>query len=216
LNNWKGDLSFFVAFVVFSSLCESYFLLEVAPNLVCRAPTKKASHPQKIEALYPQVKATFGGIMERVGFGPRFLAALIDGVALMIVMMILGTVFGISMMPTADTSFSLFRIIMTLIPLGYISTEIFQAATPGKQLMKLKIKNQDGTDAEQSILQKRFLIKTAGSLLQLVGAITTLSIFGTVGGLVGLIIVLGCFMVLTDDKQALHDKIAQTAVFKIG
>jgi uncharacterized RDD family membrane protein YckC len=154
--------------------------------------------------------------MEKIGFGPRFLAALIDGVALMVVMMILGTVFGVSMMPTPDAGFSLFAIIMTLIPLGYISTEIFQAATPGKQLMKLKIKNQDGTDADQSILQKRFLIKTAGSLLQLVGAVTTLSIFNTVGGLVGLIIALGCFMVLTDDKQALHDKLAQTAVFKVS
>jgi uncharacterized RDD family membrane protein YckC len=156
--------------------------------------------------------------MERVGFGPRFLAALIDFVALLVVLSILGVVFGISAfsMGAGEGGFSILAVIMAIIPLGYASTEIFNAATPGKQLMKLKIKNQDGTDADQSVLQKRWAIKYSGSLITLVGTITTVSIFSTVGGLVGLIIGLGCFMVLTETKQALHDKVSQTAVFKIS
>lgn len=156
--------------------------------------------------------------MERVGFGPRFLAALIDFVFMLIVLSILGVVFGISAfsMGAGEGGFSILAVIMALIPLGYASTEIFNAATPGKQLMKLKIKNQDGTDADQSVLQKRWAIKYSGSLITLVGTITTVSIFSTVGGLVGLIIGLGCFMVLTETKQALHDKVSQTAVFKIS
>lgn len=156
--------------------------------------------------------------MERVGFGPRFLAALIDTVALLIVLSILGTVFGISAFSTGAgvAGFSILAIIMTLVPLGYLSTEIFNAATPGKQLMKLKIKNEDGTDADQSVLQKRWAIKCSGTLITLIGNITTLGIFAFVGGVVGLIIFLGCFLVLVEGRQTLHDKIAKTAVFKIG
>ena len=156
--------------------------------------------------------------MERVGFGPRFLAALIDVVALLIVLTILGTVFGVSAfsMGAGVTGFSIIAVVMALIPLGYTTTEIFQAATPGKQLMKLKIRNQDGTDADQSVLQKRWAIKASGSLISLVGTLTTVTLISTIGGLVGLVIGLGCFLVLTEGKQALHDKLANTAVFKVG
>jgi len=156
--------------------------------------------------------------MERVGFGARFLAALIDIVAMLIVLSILGTLFGVSAfsMGAGEGGFSILAVILALVPLSYSATEIFNAATPGKQLMKLKIKNEDGTDADQSVLQKRWAIKYSGSLITLIGTITTVSLFATVGGLVGLIIGLGCFMILVEGKQTLHDKISKTAVFKIG
>ena len=157
--------------------------------------------------------------MERVGFGPRFLAALIDGVSLLIVLSILGAIFGMSATVAFGGNtggFSILAIILSLIPLGYSTTEIFQAATPGKQLMKLKIKNEDGTDADENVLKKRWAIKWSGFLISMIGTITTLSIFSVLGTLVGLIVFLGTFLVLTEGFQTLADKLAKTAVYKIG
>jgi uncharacterized RDD family membrane protein YckC len=153
--------------------------------------------------------------MDRVGFGPRFLAALIDGIAIVIVMWVLGMVLGIGIAGFApQAGFSILAVIMGALPLAYTSTEIFMAASPGKKAMKLRIKNEDGTDASPAVLQKRWIIKMSGSVIGLIGTITTIAILSTVGSIVGLIIFIGCFMIFAAGNQALHDKIAKTAVFK--
>ena len=152
---------------------------------------------------------------EKVGFGPRFLALLFDAVLVFVGLWILGLIFGVGMWSMGG-DFSFVLILMAIIPLAYTSTEIFSAATPGKQFMKLKIKSEDGTEASQSVLQKRWAIKFSASLLRLVALVTTISLFGTLGHLAALVIFVGCFFVLSPDKQALHDKLAKTAVFRIG
>lgn len=154
--------------------------------------------------------------MERIGFGPRFLAGLIDGIILIVVVYIIGMVFGVGMMGMSGGvgGFSIGLLVMMLVPLAYSSLEILKAQTPGKMVMKIIIRNADGTPASQDVLIKRWAIKNSGSLLNFLGALTTMSIFGTLGSIAGLIVFIGCFMVFTQGLQALHDRVAATAVYR--
>ncbi len=48
---------------------------------------------------------------------------------------------------TGALSATIVALILALIPLAYTSTEVFLAATPGKLILGLKIRNEDGSDA---------------------------------------------------------------------
>ena len=153
--------------------------------------------------------------MEKIGFGPRFLAALIDGVILFGVAMVLGLILGGGASAFSGGGSYIAGLVVSLFSLGYTSLEIFKAATPGKMIMKIAIRNADGSVAPQEVLIKRWAIKSSGSLVHTVSAITTIALIGHIGMLFGLVILVGCFFVLGADKLALHDKIAGTAVYKV-
>ena len=163
--------------------------------------------------------------MTRIGFGPRLGAALID-IGIMIVIMSIGTtVFGVSLFGGALANpdllggataggLSLGAIALSIIPLAYMSLEVVKAATPGKMLLKLKIRAADGSEADQNTLITRFAVKNAGALLNILAAITTVGMLASLGSLAGLVVGLGCFLVLGAAKQALHDVVAKTAVYR--
>lgn len=155
--------------------------------------------------------------MERIGFGTRFLAGLIDAVIMIVTAAILGMFLGVGSaalsISVSPTGFSIGMIIFALIPLAYSYTEVLMSASPGKKALGLLIKNEDGSVTSPNILQKRWAVKYSSSLLRLAAAITTISFLSTLGSILGLIVFLGCFLVFMDPKQALHDKIAKTAVF---
>ena len=152
--------------------------------------------------------------MERIGFGPRFGAALIDIVCIIIVSVVVGF-FGISFAAVSQGGGSWFAgVLVAAIMLGYWSLEIFKAQSPGKMALGLIIKNQDGSDASQDVLIKRFAIKQIAGIINAIGAITTMTFLSSIGGIAGLVIFVGCFMVFRESKQALHDQLAETAVFK--
>ncbi len=156
--------------------------------------------------------------MERIGFGPRLGAVLIDAVIIIILMFILGPMFGAGAMGFAAagsvTGFSFGLLVLALIPIAYSSTEVFLAGTPGKKVLKLAIRNQDGSPATQEVLLKRWGMKNVGSIFNVVAAITAITLFNTLGTIASLIIFVGAFMALTEEKLALHDKIAKTGVYK--
>jgi len=60
----------------------------------------------------------------------------------------------------------------------------------------------------------RALLKYSGTILALLAGVTSVAILGTIGSIAGLIIFIGCFFVLGDKRQAIHDLVAKTAVFK--
>ena len=95
-----------------------------------------------------------------------------------------------------------------------MSLEVVKTATPGKMLLKLKIRAADGSEADQNTLITRFAVKNAGALLNILAAITTVGMLASLGSLAGLVVGLGCFLVLGTAKQALHDVVAKTAVYK--
>src|SRR5688572_27397129 len=102
--------------------------------------------------------------MNREGFLIRAGAALIDGVICVIPVLVLILIFGRESKLAAAG--------ITIIVVGYSTLEIFRSGTFGKTLLKLKICNEDGSDASRNVLIKRWAIKQAYNLIYLVSAIT--------------------------------------------
>jgi hypothetical protein len=61
---------------------------------------------------------------------------------------------------------------------------------------------------------KRWAIKYSGTLLGLLGAVPGLHVLGLLAPPAGLAVFIGCFLVLGDKRQSLHDLGAATAVFR--
>ena len=90
--------------------------------------------------------------------------------------------------------------------------EAFTGASPGKMVLGIKIGLAEGTAAPVSTLLIRYAVKNSGTILQLLGSIG-LAFLIPVAGLASLVIFVGCFFVLGQNKQALHDLVAKTAVY---
>jgi uncharacterized RDD family membrane protein YckC len=172
---------------------------------------------------------------KRVGFGPRLLAALIDVfVVLAATVGIGGTIGGLlgggvgGAIAASDHSaaaagaaigaflgavlgamaaFSVFSFLYSLI-------EAFTGASPGKMLLRLKVGLEDCRPAPVGTYLARWIVKYSGSVLGLVGVVPGLHVVGLLASAAGLAVFLGCFLVLGDKRQALHDLAAKTAVFR--
>lgn len=104
---------------------------------------------------------------------------------------------------------------VALVALLYSLMEIAYAATPGKMMLGIKIANADGTEAPTRRLTTRWFVKTGLSTsLSLLGMLTVSSLLSSLSTVISIVIGLGCFMALSATRQALHDRIAQTAVFR--
>ena len=163
--------------------------------------------------------------MERKGFGPRFLAAFIDGVIVILVCAVIGLITGMGFVlgyggmgggganPTVSpTTIRIFTIVSALFGLAYTSMEIFFAATPGKLILKQKISRADGGPADQVMLIKRWAMKQSSSLVNLLMAITGIVALTYVSQLLSLVILVSCLMVMRGTRLALHDDLAGTSV----
>ena len=173
---------------------------------------------------------------ERIGFGKRLLAFIID--------IILSSIAGFALSFFAESSLlELFydpsqinesiAIFENLIPgIGSTMQEFFKVVagigvigfiimimegstgqTPAKMLLGIKDGNQDGSNASTSTLFIRTLLKNISSVLSFVAVTFSLSIIGTIGSFLGFIIFIGCFFTLGESKQSIHDLISKTAVY---
>jgi len=172
---------------------------------------------------------------KRVGFGPRFAAALIDLAVVAIVGFVAGAAIGgmlgggiggmlggsagedaaggaalgaaIGAVFGAIAAFGGFVFLYSLI-------EAFTGASPGKMILGLTAGTADGRRGSAALYVRRWAVKYSGTVLGLLGAIPGLHILGLLAPAAGLIIFVGCFLVLGDKRQALHDVAATTAVFR--
>ena len=176
----------------------------------------------------------------RVGFGPRLLAYIIDvllagvfAVALAFVFMQFDLSMSKVMSDELNSIIQVYELlgipdavttmVTDFIPammLGGIIAGIMYAlieglsgASPGKRIMKIAIAHQDATHGNTSLWLRRFAIKNISSILSLFMLIPSLSFVDTIGSFLGFIIFVGCFFVLGEARLALHDRIAQTAVY---
>lgn len=172
----------------------------------------------------------------RIGFGPRFGAYLIDLVLSSIVGSALGMVLGATIVGIVfgtqagtgsiegdaiaggfgamlggimGTLAGMYLMLLLLFVLEGITGQ-----TPGKMLLKIKNANQDGTTANSSVLWMRALLKYSGTILALLAGVTGIAVLSSIGSLAGLAVFVGCFFALGDKKQALHDMVAKTIVLK--
>ena len=95
----------------------------------------------------------------------------------------------------------------------YTLIEGLTGASPAKMMFGIKIANEDGTKANRNTLIKRWAFRNGVLLIQILAAIG-LTFLSQVSLIYGLIIIVGCFMVLRDNKQSFHDSWSTTAVFK--
>ncbi len=167
--------------------------------------------------------------MERIGFGKRLGAFLLDAVIVLVVAFFAGGPIGamlgvaggaaVGQRPGAAALGGVIGAIIgvaiaaALISLVYFLVEGFTGYTLGKFLLGIRIANADGTEAPVSQLLTRYAVKHSNEILRMLGFFLGAPIIVRLGGLAGLIVFVGCFLALSADKQALHDRIAKTAVF---
>ncbi len=170
---------------------------------------------------------------KRIGFGRRLGAYLIDFVFILGLAYILASVTGdfferfvdfskmtdqqidaLSAKPLMWTLSIIFPVAVVIVSFIYNLVEGFLGYTVGKLMLGLKIGNQDGTQADQGKFMLRFAIKNISSIFGLIGFAAMVSTINSIGSVLGLVIVIGCFFVLGENKLAFHDMIAKTAVFR--
>lgn len=86
--------------------------------------------------------------------------------------------------------------------------------TPGKLILGLQVGSQDGKKAAIGSLFTRFLVKTSGTILTILAGVAGVAILGKLGAAASFLIFVGCFLVLGAKKQSIHDMVSKTAVYK--
>ena len=160
--------------------------------------------------------------IERVGFGKRLGSSLLDFIISLLPGIVLGIYAGAAIaaflldffydeaqLKTIQAGFSgeiaatIIGLVTSLAGIAFTSIffyvlEGFTGQTPGKMILGITVANMNGEKASIDKLLLRAFIKITGSFV----------------GIIGLIIFIGCFFVLGEKKQALHDIICKTAVYR--
>ncbi len=174
----------------------------------------------------------------RVGFGRRLGAMLIDAMILAIILLVVFSVSGflkeyaefseklMSLMDSGNEAYMgaylakftdehfISFLFIPLMLLLYNSLEVLIAATPGKLLLDMRIAGAGRKKADTVSLVKRFAFKNSGQILSLLSYVALAGLFDTLSSLAGLVILIGCFFVLGAKRQAFHDMLAKTAVYR--
>ncbi len=162
---------------------------------------------------------------ERVGFGPRLGAFLIDSVVCVVAVIVLALVAGLVAAVGLGARNAAEGQIVGSIAGGIVGSltvilywlwEGITGAAAGKLALGLVIANENGTPAPTGVLFKRYWFKTgiASVLLPILAVVTKSEIYEVTGSLWALAVVIGCFVVLGEKRQAFHDMIAHTAVYR--
>ncbi|MCX6567392.1 MAG: RDD family protein [Candidatus Aminicenantes bacterium] len=162
--------------------------------------------------------------MKRANFGTRMAALAIDVVGVAIVAIIfenpilkLADALGMIKFLSIDTSAeALMMVILAFWGAGllYMLTDVVAAATPGKMFMRLKIRREDGRKTGIGNLLKRYLLKCSFLLIILPFGIVENTILSILFLSIGLIGFVGYFLILGGERQALHDRLSHTSVFR--
>jgi len=161
--------------------------------------------------------------MKRANIGRRVAALAIDvaGVAVAAIIFqnpilklvdALGMIKFLSIDTTAE---ALMMIILALWGAGllYMLTDVVASATPGKMLMRLKIRREDGRKAGPGNLLTRYILKCSFFLIVLPFGIVENTILNILFLLIGVAAFAGYFLILGDERQTLHDRLSHTAVY---
>ena len=173
---------------------------------------------------------------ERVGFGKRFGAYLIDFILGGILGGILGSMYGPTLTEqvfgsTMDDTMieiealgiegmegifeSMINTIagVTLVVFVFMLLDAFLGQTIGKMILGIKNGDESGTNANLGKLILRAVVKYINTLLGLLAGLTGLTYLDSIGGWLGFAVFIGFFFVLGEKRQGFHDMLAKTAVF---
>lgn len=172
----------------------------------------------------------------RVGFGKRLIAWLIDWVVIFIGSVVVGPMIGGLFGFTAGAAVggvaggpggaavggvtgtllgAMAGFFLAANSLGIVFGiwEALTGAALGKLLLGIRIRSGDGTPAPPEKLVARAALKHSGALISFLATVTGSAILEGLGGLAWLLIFVGCFFVLSPEKLSIHDRIAGTAVY---
>jgi uncharacterized RDD family membrane protein YckC len=162
--------------------------------------------------------------IKRANFGARVGALAIDVVGVVVFAIIFNRLIfkavdalGMVKFLSIDTSAEAIMIIILELwgaALLYMLIEAFAAATPGKMLLGMKIAAENGQRAKAVNLLLRYILKNSFFLIVLPFGIVEDMILSILFLAIGLAVFVGFFLVLGEKKQALHDLISKTAVFR--
>ena len=91
--------------------------------------------------------------------------------------------------------------------------EALTGAALGKLLLGIRIKSDSGAPAPPERLVARAALKHSGELIGFLASVSGSAALANLGYLAGVVIFVGCFLVLGQSRQAIHDRIARTAVY---
>ena len=97
--------------------------------------------------------------------------------------------------------------------LFYNLIEVLFAASPGKMLLGMQIRADNGEQAGMPVLFARFILKNVSTIGQLAAIATGLGFITIPCSLAGLALTLGTLMALGPNCQAMHDLALSTAVY---
>ena len=91
--------------------------------------------------------------------------------------------------------------------------EAFTGASVGKRLLKIRIRSEEDSAPELSKLVLRAVLKHVSFVFFLLTLLTGIQLYAILGSLMGTVVAVGMFLILSHEKQTLHDRIAETAVY---
>lgn len=101
-----------------------------------------------------------------------------------------------------------------LMSVAYPLVEALTGASPGKWVMGLRVGTDDGQPGNVVVYGRRAVLKSIRAALMAVAGLTGLALLGMLAGPAGMVMDLGVLFMLAPHKQALHDKLARTAVYR--
>ena len=101
-----------------------------------------------------------------------------------------------------------------LMGLTYPLIEGLTGASPGKWALGLQVGHPSGHRGHVALFLKRFAVKFIRPVLGALAALTGLSLLGWLAGPAGLVVSVGTLLLFAPHKQALHDKLTDTAVYR--
>lgn len=101
-----------------------------------------------------------------------------------------------------------------LMSVVYPLVEGLTGASPGKWILGLRVGRLDGTSGNVVLYLKRFAVKYIRPVMMAMSAATGMSLLAWLSGPAGTVMTFGTLLLLASHKQALHDKLAGTAVYR--
>jgi len=173
--------------------------------------------------------------IQRIGFGRRLGAYLLDGLTVGILGSVIGPFAGaglgelilgsqLSAIPGMEdlgmgaVLGGMFGFVGGTIILGFLNMllEGVIGQTIGKMILGIKVGNQDGSTADIGKMMGRACLKSINGICTLLAALVGVDAIATIGSIGGLVIFVGCFLVLGGSKLSIHDMVTKTAIYRKG
>ncbi len=107
-----------------------------------------------------------------------------------------------------------FIIGVNLLTILYCLMEGLAGYTFGKLMVGIQIGLKGGKKAPKGVLLKRFLVKYLANVFAISIALIGLPILSSLSNLIALVLTIGCLFALGESRQALHDMMVGTSVFR--